>query len=68
MTIQEILLMDSTVTVQVGASQLQKLIETMKYYKEKADSAQAEIHQLKQHIKELENQTFNIRMISSIEL
>lgn len=75
MTPQEILLLDSTVTVQVGASQLQKIINTMKYYKEKAESAIttneelfAEIKRLRSQIYLLENQTFKIRKIGEIDL
>ena len=75
MTVQEILLLDSTVTIGVGATQLQKLINTMKHYKEGQELAlvaleerDQTIQQLTNRIKQLENQTFNIRMISSIEL
>ncbi len=75
MTIQEILLLDSTVTIGVGATQLQKLINTMKHYKERQETAilmveerDQTIEKLQSRIKQLENQTFNIRMISSIEL
>lgn len=75
MTVQEILLLDSTVTIGVGANQLQKLINTMKHYKEGQELAQLALEQrdqtilqLTNRIKELENQTFNIRMISSIDI
>lgn len=75
MTVQEILLLDSTVTIGVGANQLQKLINTMKHYKERNELAlialeerDQTIQQLTNRIRELENQTFAIRMISSIEL
>ena len=75
MTVQEILLLDSTVTIGVGASQLHKLINTMKHYKEARETAilmveerDQTIQQLTNRISELENQTFAIRMISSIEL
>ena len=75
MTVQEILLLDSTVTIGVGANQLQKLISTMKYYKERQEAALTAledkdqiIQQLQNRIKELETQTFKIRMINSIEL
>lgn len=75
MTVQEILLLDSTVTIGVGANQLQKLINTMKHYKEGQELAQLALEQrdkiilqLTDRIKELENQTFNIRMISSIDI
>lgn len=37
MTVQEILLMDSTVTVQIGVNQLQKLLNTLKHFKGKAE-------------------------------
>ena len=74
MTVQEILLLDSTVTIGVGANQLQKLINTMKHYKERQELAlialeerDQTIQQLTNRIRELENQTFAIRMISSIE-
>ena len=74
MTAQEILLLDSTVTIGVGANQLQKLINTMKHYKERQELAlialeerDQTIQQLTNRIKELEHQTFAIRMISSIE-
>lgn len=75
MTVQEILLLDSTVTIGVGANQLQKLINTMKHYKERQELAllaleqrDQTILQLTNRIKELENQTFNIRMIRSIDI
>ncbi len=75
MTVQEILLLDSTVTIGVGANQLQKLINTMKHYKEgqeltliALEQRDKTIAQLTNRIKELENQTFNIRMISSIDI
>lgn len=75
MTVQEILLLDSTVTIGVGANQLQKLINTMKHYKESTATAllaleerDQTILQLTNRIKELENQTFNIRMIRSIDI
>ena len=75
MTVQEILLLDSTVTIGVGASQLHKLINTMKHYKEgqalaliALEERDQTIQQLTNRINELENQTFAIRMISSIEL
>lgn len=75
MTVQEILLLDSTVTIGVGANQLQKLINTMKHYKEGQELAllaleqrDKTILQLTNRIKELENQTFAIRMISSIDI
>ena len=75
MTVQEILLLDSTVTIGVGANQLQKLINTMKHYKERQEAAltaleerNQTIQQLTNRIRELENQTFAIRMISSIDL
>ena len=75
MTVQEILLLDSTVTIGVGANQLQKLINTMKHYKKEQELAlialeqrDKTIAQLTNCIKELENQTFNIRMISSIDI
>lgn len=75
MTVQEILLLDSTITIGVGANQLHKLINTMKHYKERNELAltaleerDQTIQQLTNRIKELENQTFNIRMISSIDL
>ena len=75
MTVQEILLLDSTVTIGVGANQLQKLINTMKHYKERQETAltaleerDQTIQQLTNRIRELENQTFAIRMISSIDL
>ena len=75
MTVQEILLLDSTVTIGVGANQLQKLINTMKHYKEGQELAQLALEQrdktilqLTNRIKELENQTFAIRMISSIDI
>ena len=75
MTVQEILLLDSTVTIGVGASQLHKLINTMKHYKESQELAlvaleerDQTIEKLQSRIRELESQTFNIRMISSIEL
>ncbi len=75
MTVQEILLLDSTVTIGVGANQLHKLINTMKHYKERQETAilmveerDQTIEKLQSRIKQLENQTFNIRMISSIEL
>lgn len=75
MTAQEILLLDSTVTIGVGANQLQKLINTMKHYKEGQELAlialeerDQTILQLTNRIKELENQTFNIRMIRSIDI
>ena len=75
MTVQEILLLDSTVTIGVGANQLQKLINTMKHYKEHNELAlialeesKQTIQQLTNRIRELENQTFAIRMISSIDI
>ncbi len=75
MTVQEILLLDSTVTIGVGVNQLHKLINTMKHYKESQELAlvaleerDQTIEKLQSRIKQLENQTFNIRMISSIEL
>lgn len=75
MTAQEILLLDSTVTIGVGANQLQKLINTMKHYKEgqeltliALEQRDKTILQLTNRIKELENQTFNIRMIHSIDI
>ena len=75
MTVQEILLLDSTVTIGVGANQLHKLINTMKHYKKDNELAQLALEQrdqtilqLTNRIKELENQTFNIRMISSITI
>lgn len=75
MTVQEILLLDSTVTIGVGANQLQKLINTMKHYKEgqeltliALEQRDKTILQLTNRIKELENQTFNIRMIHSIDI
>ena len=75
MTVQEILLLDSTVTIGVGANQLQKLINTMKHYKEGKEITLIAMEQRDQtilrlidRIKELENQTFNIRMISSIDI
>ena len=75
MTVQEILLLDSTVTIGVGANQLQKLINTMKHYKDGKETALLALEErdqtilrLTDRIKELENQTFNIRMINSIEL
>ncbi len=75
MTVQEILLLDSTVTIGVGANQLQKLINTIRYYKDGKETALLALEEstqtiqyLTDRIKELENQTFNIRMIDSIEL
>ena len=75
MTVQEILLLDSTVTIGVGANQLQKLINTMKHYKEARELAitmveerDQTIEQLQSRIRELENQTFAIRMINSIDI
>ena len=75
MTVQEILLLDSTVTIGVGANQLQKLINTMKHYKDSKETALLALEESKQtiqyltnRIKELENQTFNIRMIRSIDI
>ena len=75
MTVQEILLLDSTITIGVGANQLHKLINTMKHYKERQETAftaleerDQTIQQLTNRIRELENQTFAIRMINSIDI
>jgi len=82
MTAQEILLLDSTVQVQVGASQLQKIINTMKHFKEKAEinsiinydmgmeiaEAKNEIVELRETINRLESTTVSIKCINTIDL
>lgn len=75
MTVAKILKMDSTVLVQVGASQLQKVLRTLSAFA-KANEQLAEqlrdsertVTQLKEKVKELENVTVRVRSINSIDL
>ena len=80
MTIQEILKMDSTILIQVGAAQLQKILNTMNMYKdylEVAEEALAEKNQVIEKLRlelkhqyaeneKLKNTSVTIRAISEI--
>lgn len=67
--------MDSTIIIQVGVAQLQKLINTMKYYKEKYEEAitlaqnlEDALQHAEKRIHLLETQTFMIKKIGEIEI
>jgi glycine cleavage system pyridoxal-binding protein P len=47
MTVQELLLLDSTVVVPVGANKLQEIIRTIKHYKDLSESLRLQLEGIK---------------------
>jgi cell division protein FtsB len=80
MTAQDVLKLDSTIMLQVGASQLQKILSTMKRYKVNLEVAEealvsknqiiaelkADNDKLKAEIKKLQNTFITIRQVGEI--
>ena len=67
--------MDSTITVQVGAKQLQKIIKTMRHYREiaelaskRCDNLEIELLNAQEEISNLEDVTFRMQKIGEINI
>jgi predicted transcriptional regulator len=73
MTAQEILKMDSTIFLQVGATQLQKILSTLKMYKVNLEVAEEAlvaknniIEELRMENKKLRDTSITIRSVGEI--